>query len=747
MRQIACVGSGPASLLFALAVNTRSKTHAVKLFRRMALDRNYAPGFALSKNPRRNLQERLKSIFGIHVPYAPWKRAQVFQRGVATSFEGDLGAGMKLAHVTEMLGIALAKQEIASHLLPDGDMEPELSEFDYVVLEDTEVQPGYDLPFACDVTQRSCMEVQFAVTQRLAADRVLELVERDGSIFFGQGFTAYNNLASYGNFASFSVAATTEAWSRQDLLIADPDKLSAFVSNAFSHSLGGGTLEFYSGLTPLNATVPRQWRVGNRILLGGTAKAVNPSFLYRTELALDDALTLAAVFTEDDATEPALDRYEKDRRAVAASAVRASDLDMNWLENLHRYVDLPPGTFAFNALTRSLRVNHRDLAKAAPAFVRAVDAEFAGIAPGANRAPPPPMFVPFTLRGLTLDNRIGVSPMCMYQADDGTVNDFHLVHLGSRAVGGAGIVFTEMTNVSPEGRISLGCAGMYKPEHVPAWKRVVDYVHTHSSAKIAIQLAHAGRRASTARPWEGRNVPPPQGGWETLAPSPLSFCDTLPVPREMTRADIARVIDDFARAARWSHDAGFDLIELHMAHGYLLSTFLSPLSNRRTDEFGGDLAGRARFPLEVVRAVRAVWPEKPISVRISAVDWSPGGSTIEQMIEFSAMLKDAGVDIIDVSTGNVVNTRRPISGRLFQTPFSDQIRNEVKIPTMTVGKIRSYGDINAILAAGRADLCLLAKGYLAKPYFAHDAAQAQAFDLPWHKSYRGAEEFSLHEDD
>jgi anthraniloyl-CoA monooxygenase len=412
MRQIACVGSGPASLLFALAVNTTSKTHAVKLFRRMVFDRNYAPGFAISRNPRRNLQERLKSVFGIAVPYTPWKRAQVFQRGVATNFEGDLGAGMKQAHVMEMLGIALARHEIRTHVLPD-DMEPELNQFDYVVLEDTEALPEYSSPFAYDVAHHSCMAVQFAVTQRLAADRVLEVAERNGSIFFGQGFTAYNNFASYGNFASFSVAAKSEAWSREGLLIADPDKLSAFVSNAFSHSLGEGTLEFYSGLAPLDAAVPRQWRIGNRILLGGTAKAVNPSFFYRTELALDDALTLATVFTKDDATEQALERYEKDRRAVAASAARASDLDMNWLENLHRYIDLPPATFAFNALTRSLRVNHRNLQKAAPEFVQAVDREFACIPAGANRVPPPPMFVPFTLRGLTLDNRIGVSPMCM----------------------------------------------------------------------------------------------------------------------------------------------------------------------------------------------------------------------------------------------------------------------------------------------------------------------------------------------
>jgi anthraniloyl-CoA monooxygenase len=737
MRQIACVGSGPASLLFALAVKRKSKASAVTIFRQPA-GGGAGAGFALSNNRRRNMRGRLEAVLAAPLPVKQWLRTDVIHRGTSTAVAGALGGGVALGEFTAALEHAASKHDCVVRDIDTGDLEGRLAAFDLVAVEEIDVVPDRAC-FECDVVQRRGFGVRFEVTQ-LAADRVLEVVERGNSIFFGHGFAVAEGQGS------FFVEANDEAWSRGGLRDGDAAALTAFVSDAFARSLSGATIHACSGLKRIHSAVPRQWRAGNRILLGGTAKAAHPSFLYRTELALDDALALADALSADGATEQALERYEKTRRAVAASAARASDLEMNWLENLHRYVDLPPAAFAFNALTRSLRVNHRDLEKAAPAFVQSADREFAGIAASSNQAPPPPMFVPFTLRGLTLENRIAVSPMCMYQANDGTVNDFQLVHLGSRAIGGAGLVFAEMTNVSAQGRISPGCAGMYKPEHAQAWRRIVDYVHTYTSAKIAIQLAHAGRRASTALPWQGRNIPPPEGGWETLAPSAISFCDTLPAPREMTRADIARTVADFARAARWSEESGFDLIELHMAHGYLLSTFLSPLSNKRTDEFGGDLKGRAKFPLEVARAVRAAWPEKPLSVRISAVDWSPGGSTIEQMIEFSAMLKEAGVDIIDVSTGNVVQNLRPLTGRLFQTPFSDQIRNQVKIPTMTVGKISSYGDINAILAAGRADLCLLAKGYLRQPYFAHDAAAAQGYDLPWPKSYAQAKDFTLRDE-
>jgi anthraniloyl-CoA monooxygenase len=364
---------------------------------------------------------------------------------------------------------------------------------------------------------------------------------------------------------------------------------------------------------------------------------------------------------------------------------------------------------------------------------------------GSNGTPPPPMFAPLALRGLTLANRILVSPMCMYSAVEGTVNDFHLVHLGSRAQGGAGLVFTEMTDISPEGRISLNCAGMYAPEHVPAWKRVVDFVHRHSEAKIGVQLAHAGRKAALTPAFDGHK-PLTGQQWDVLAPSAIPFAAGRQVPREMGQADLDRIREAFAAGARMADRAGFDMIELHMAHGYLLSSFISPLSNRRSDRYGGTLANRMRFPLEVLEAVRAAWPDaKPISVRISAFDWAPGGTTIEEAIEIARLLRQAGNDVLDVSTGGVTSHRRPMVGRLYQSGFSDRIRNALGIATMTVGGVASWSDANSLIAAGRADLCLMARGALIDPYFVRHAAHAQGYDIAWPAQYIRAAELEMHE--
>ena len=355
----------------------------------------------------------------------------------------------------------------------------------------------------------------------------------------------------------------------------------------------------------------------------------------------------------------------------------------------------------------------------------------------------PPMFSPFRLRGMTLVNRVVVSPMCMYSADDGTVSDFHLVHLGSRAMGGAGLVLTEMTDVSPEGRISRLCAGMYKPEHVDAWRRIADFIHGHTGAMTGVQLGHAGRKAATKPPWEGGGPLDAGETWEIVAPSAIPFGEDSQVPKEMDRADMDKVLGDLARGARMADEAGFDMIELHFAHGYLLSSFISPLANRRKDAYGGPLENRMRFPLEVFRAVRGCWPDdKPISARISAVDWAEGGTTGDDAVEIGRMAKAAGIDILTVSTGNVVAGARPDADGLFQTPFSDRVRNEAGIPTMTVGNISSPDQINDILARGRADLCVMAKGHLYDPYFTRHAARALESEGPaWPRQYAAADMF------
>jgi anthraniloyl-CoA monooxygenase len=385
-----------------------------------------------------------------------------------------------------------------------------------------------------------------------------------------------------------------------------------------------------------------------------------------------------------------------------------------------------------------------------PGFLERVDrfvAEDASKQTGLASPPgrtPPPMFTPFRLREMVVPNRIVMSPMCQYVADDGTVGDWHLVHLGSRAVGGAGLVMAEMTDVSREARISPWCAGLYAPQHVEAWKRIVDFVHSQSEAKIGIQLGHAGRKGGTKRLWEGDNEPLEDGGWPIVSASPLPyFPDRSPVPRELTRDDMRQAEADYVAAAEFADRAGFDLLEIHMAHGYLLASFISPLTNLRTDEYGGSLEDRMRFPLVIFDACRAVWPaHKPMSVRISAVDWMPGGLEPDDAVDVARLLREHGCDIVDVSAGQTVHDQRPVYGRLFQTPFSDRIRHEIGIPTMAVGNISSYMDVNTIVAAGRADLCLLARAHLFDPYWARHAAWMQNWALPWPDPYRSVERYT-----
>jgi anthraniloyl-CoA monooxygenase len=487
----------------------------------------------------------------------------------------------------------------------------------------------------------------------------------------------------------------------------------------------------------------RIWHTGNVALLGRAAYSSHGSVGLDLRSQLEDAETLAEHLSSGASVPDALAAFEAARRPKAESLQRASDASLTWFEHVRRYRALPFEQFCFSLLTNSMRLTYARIEKAAPDLVRTIDTLLASATPESNR-PPPPMFAPIRLRGLTIPNRVVVSPMCQYSATDGTVSDWHLVHLGSRAIGGAGLIIAEMTDVLPEGRISLHCAGMYKAEHVPAWKRVTDFVHANSESKIAVQLAHAGRKGSLTRSWEGHK-PLGEAKWELIAPSPLAFAEGRQVPREMTRADMDKVRDAFVRATGMSDAAGFDMIELHYAHGYLMSSFISPLTNRRADEYGGPLENRMRFPLEVFNAVRATWPaHKPISTRISSVDWLDGGTTIEDAIEIARMLHAAGNDILAVSTGGVSSEQRPVEGRAFQAIFSDQIRNELGIPTVAVGGIVSHADVNTIVAAGRADMCALGRGYLEDAYFPRHAARAQSYTgLKWPSQYRRAGEVQL----
>jgi len=417
---------------------------------------------------------------------------------------------------------------------------------------------------------------------------------------------------------------------------------------------------------------------------------------------------------------------------------RAAQRSLEWFEDSGRYVQQDPEQFVFGLMTRSLRITHENLRLRDPALVERVDRWLMDRTGVKTERTVPPMFLPLEVRGMRLENRVVVSPMCMYSAEDGAPNDWHLVHLGSRAVGGAGLVIAEMTNVSRDGRISPGCTGLYDDAHVAPWKRIVDFVHERSNAKIGVQLGHAGRKGSTKRLWEGADQPLDDGNWPLIAPSAVAWTNANQVPRAMTRADMDRVKADYVAATARAERAGFDMIELHCAHGYLLSSFLSPLSNLRTDEHGGSLENRMRFPLEVFDAVRAAWPaEKPMSVRLSATDWvDEGGFTDDDAVVVARALAAHGCDLVDLSSGQTSPDAKPQFGRLWQTRFSDRVRNEVGIRTMAVGAFSSWDDVNSVVAAGRADLCMLARAHLADPYFTLHAAQAQGFDgVAWPSQY------------
>ncbi len=469
-----------------------------------------------------------------------------------------------------------------------------------------------------------------------------------------------------------------------------------------------------------------KWHHQNVVLMGDAIHTAHFSVGSGTKLAMEDAIALSGFLLEDMPIGEALDAYEAARRPEVDSLQRAAKASLEWFEGADRYRHLEPEQFVFSMLTRSQRITYDNLRLRDPGYMESIDRWYAASNHGAPEKvdeTTPPMFHPYKVRDLTLPNRVVVSPMDQYSSVDGLPNEWHLVHLGSRAVGGAGLVMTEMTCVSPEGRISPADAGIWTDEQAAAWGRVVEFVHANSKSKIGMQIGHSGRKGSTKLMWEGDSAPLDDGNWEIISPSPIRYRPDSQVPREMNRNDMDQILDQHLEAANRADRVGFDWLELHFAHGYLLSSFLTPLANQRTDEFGGTLENRMRYPLEVFDAVRGRWPDtKPMSVRISATDWVDGGFDGDDAVEFSRRLKEHGCDVVDVSTGQTSIEARPEYGRLYQTPFSDRIRNEAGIATMTVGAVSSIDDIHNILVSGRADLVVMARPHLVDPYWTMNAA-------------------------
>ena len=741
------VGGGPAGLYLGILMKRADPSHEVLVLERNRVDDTFGFGVVFSEATQENLaQADPETALEMTRSLARWEDIDIHYRGSVITSTGHGFAGIERRALLGILARRARDLKVDLRFGVEVTDPASLTAADVVVAADgmgSILRDKYAAQFAPRLEWRPNRFVWLGTTRPFPAF----------TFFFKESPHGLWRIHAYQyapGSSTFIVETTDTAWRATGLAENDEDATLAFCEALFAEELQGHRLLKNRSLWRRFPTVRNaRWHAENVVLLGDAAHTAHFSVGSGTKLAMEDAIALAGALQRYRAVPEALAAYEAERRPAVESLQRAAQVSLQWFEDTERYMDLEPIQFAFNLLTRSLRITHDNLRVRDPAFVAKVDRWFAQGAeqqsgqPVSLDPPPPPLFTPFRLRDLVLPNRVVVSPMSMYSAADGMPNDWHLVHIGSRAIGGAGLVMTEMTDVSPEGRITPGCAGLYSPEHVAAWKRIVEFVHTHSEAKIGMQLGHAGRKASTRLAWEGIDEPLEAGNWPIMAPSPLPYHPYGQVPREMNRADMDRVRDQFVRATDGAEAAGFDLLELHFAHGYLLASFISPLTNRRTDEYGAGLQGRMRFPLEVVDAVRRVWPaHKPLSVRISAVDWAPGGLESDAAVEVARLLAAHGVDVVDVSAGQTVPDAKPVYGRQFQTPFSDRIRHEAGIATMAVGNISSYADVNTILAAGRADLVVLARAHLWDPYWTRHAASELEYPIRWPRQYESLERYS-----
>jgi anthraniloyl-CoA monooxygenase len=754
---IVCVGGGPGGLYFSLLMKKADPRHRIRVIERNRPGDTFGFGVVFSDATMVSIaQADVDAYEEIAKQLVHWDDIEVHYRGTSIRSTGHGFSGVSRHTLLRVL------EEQAGAAGIDVRFESEVNSLDELA--------GADLVVAADganSTMRRLLEGRVSVSTDVRPNRFVWL----GTTKPFPAFTFYFKCTEHGLWrvhayeyepdrSTFIVECRDETWRAAGLDRATEAESAAFLERLFAPELEGHALITNRSIWRQFPTiVTRPWSVENTVLVGDAAHTAHFSVGSGTRMAMEDAVALrTALVTELEGNdgEPrsavlrALQAFEAARRPQVESLQRAAQASLLWFEETERYMDQPPLQFAFTLLTRSLRITHDDLRVRDPQLLAQVDefvADTAARQTGQPRAAgrvPPPMFTPFRLRELLIPNRIVMSPMCQYVADDGTVGDWHLVHLGSRAVGGAGLVMAEMTDVSRDARISPWCAGLYTPRHAAAWKRIVEFVHAQSAAKIGIQLGHAGRKGATKRLWEGDNEPLDEGVWPLLSASPIPyFPDRSPVPREMTRDEMRAAEADYVAAAELAHQAGFDLLEIHMAHGYLLASFISPLTNERTDEYGGSLENRMRFPLAVFDACRSVWPaHKPMSARISAVDWMPGGMEPQDAVSVARLLHEHGCDIVDVSAGQTVHDQQPIYGRLFQTPFADRIRHEVNIPTMAVGNISSYMDVNTTIAAGRADLCLLARAHLFDPYWTRHAAWMQNWPLPWPDPYRSVERYA-----
>jgi anthraniloyl-CoA monooxygenase len=734
MKRIVCLGGGPAGLYSAILFKKALPNAKIEVYERNRPDDTFGWGVVFSDKTMAGFHDADRDSHDAIVgSFYHWDDIDVHFRGqsIRSGGHGFCGISRKrLLNIFQERAAVLGVEQFFQH---ETDSKAEFADADLIVAADgvNSVQRGrYADLFKPHIDVRKCRFIWLGTEQKFPAFTfAFESTEHGWFQIHAYQFSA--------DLSTVIVETREETWKAHGLDRFSAQQSIEFCQQLFDKYLGGHPLlsnaRHLRGSAWLNfhRVLCERWHHRNLVLIGDAAHTAHFSIGSGTKLAMEDAMSLVAQVATAADVGAGLERYRAERNLEALKLQSAARNRMEWFENVARYTHLEPQQFAYSLLTASQRIGHANLQLRDPRYVDSVERDLARR--NGLTEPRPPMFLPLRLGSMELINRVVVSPMAQYSAKDGMPDDWHLMHYGARATGGAALIVTEMTCVAPDARITPGCTGMWNEAQRDGWRRIVDFVHRHSPAKIALQLGHAGRKGSTQLGWQEMDHPLPADNWPLISASAVPYFTGLSqMPRAMSEADFARISAQFVRAAQFGGEAGFDMLELHMAHGYLLASFLSPLTNQRRDDYGGPVANRLRYPLEVLRAVRAVWPAgKSLSVRISATDWAPGGLEEADLIAIATAFKEAGVTVLSVSTGQTVADQRPVYGRMWQTPYADMIRNVVGIPTIAVGNIFEPDHVNTIVGAGRADLCAIARPHLADPAWTLHAAASQRYASQW----------------
>ena len=758
--KIVCIGGGPAGLYFSLLRKKAHPEDSITVIERRSRNDAYGWGVVFSDQTLDNLVEAdAPSAQAILQSFVHWDDIDIHfrRRTIRSGGHGFSGIARKrLLNILQQRCEALGVHLLFETALDDEQALEVEQDADLIIASDgvhSALRKRYQAALQPVIDYRTCRYIWLGTHKRFSAF-TFAFEETEHGWFQAHAYPHDEETST------FIVEVPETVWRKAALDTVTQAQSIAFCERLFAKHLDGHPLLSHAP----HASVEQAWQTfahinckhwvhwhtlhGKQVpvvLMGDSAHTLHFSIGSGTKLAMEDAIALVRYLDEHPAINTGLESYQRQRAIDILRNQNAANNSMDWFENVQRYGHLDTEQFAYSLLTRSQRISHENLRLRDPVYVAHYEDWLANkayaqanLSKSATERSIPPMLTPFRLRGITLKNRIVVSPMAQYSAIEGLVGDYHLVHLGSRAMGGAGLVFAEMTCVSADGRITAGCPGLYHPAHTQAWGRIVDFIHANTDAKVAIQLGHAGPKGATCPPWEGMDLPMEEDAWPLIAASAHQYVPGISqVPRTATQEDLLQIKRAFIRAAEEAEKAGFDWLELHCAHGYLLSSFISPLTNHRDDEYGGTLEKRCRYPLEIFAAIRTVWPQhKPISVRISAHDWVEGGITPDDAVQIARHFKAAGADLITCSSGQVSQEERPVYGRMFQTPFSDRVRNEAHIPTIAVGAIYEADHANSIIAAGRADLCAIARPHLANPHWTlNEAAKIGYRDIAWPQQY------------